>query len=58
MEYVNKFVIGQNDAKMILSVAVYDHYMRIIHNAKQSMNDSTPAAGFFFYLQHMVLNSL
>lgn len=31
-EYLNKFVIGQEFAKKVLSVAVYNHYKRIYHN--------------------------
>lgn len=33
MEYLNKHVIGQDHAKKVLSVAVYNHYKRIHHNA-------------------------
>lgn len=32
MEYLNKHVIGQDLAKKVLSVAVYNHYKRIYHN--------------------------
>lgn len=32
MEYLDKHVIGQEMAKKILSVAVYNHYKRIYHN--------------------------
>lgn len=31
-EYLDKRVIGQNDAKKVLAVAVYNHYKRINHN--------------------------
>jgi len=31
-EYLNRFVIGQDYAKKVLSVAVYNHYKRIYHN--------------------------
>jgi len=31
-EYLNKHVIGQDKAKKVLSVAVYNHYKRIFHN--------------------------
>ncbi|KAK2721838.1 hypothetical protein QYM36_003972 [Artemia franciscana] len=31
-EYLNKHVIGQERAKKVLSVAVYNHYKRIFHN--------------------------
>lgn len=30
--YLDKYVIGQEEAKKVLSVAVYNHYKRIIHN--------------------------
>ena len=33
--HLDKYVIGQNDAKKILSVAVYNHYKRLL----QSKND-------------------
>ncbi|KAL4326143.1 hypothetical protein GQ457_11G032950 [Hibiscus cannabinus] len=32
---LNKFVIGQERAKKVLSVAVYNHYMRIYHESLQ-----------------------
>ena len=31
-EFLDKYVIGQDEAKKILSVAVYNHYKRIIYN--------------------------
>lgn len=31
-EYLNKHVIGQDHAKKVLSVAVYNHYKRIYNN--------------------------
>lgn len=31
-EYLDQHIIGQNDAKKVLSVAVYNHYKRINHN--------------------------
>ena len=33
-EGLDKYVIGQDDAKKALSVAVYNHYKRILSNAK------------------------
>jgi ATP-dependent Clp protease ATP-binding subunit ClpX len=36
-EVLNKYVIGQEDAKKVLSVAVYNHYKRV--NAGQKMDD-------------------
>lgn len=35
--YLNRFVIGQNDAKRTLSVAVYNHYKRVNMELKQSV---------------------
>ncbi|MEO6759342.1 MAG: ATP-dependent Clp protease ATP-binding subunit ClpX [Saprospiraceae bacterium] len=32
--FLDQYVIGQDDAKKILSVAVYNHYKRLIHKAK------------------------
>lgn len=37
--HLDEFVIGQDDAKMALSVAVYNHYKRLRYNAKK--DDST-----------------
>ena len=36
-EVLNKYVIGQEDAKRVLSVAVYNHYKRV--NAARKMDD-------------------
>lgn len=33
-EHMNKYVIGQEDAKKVLSVAVYNHYKRILNSEK------------------------
>ncbi|ESO06355.1 hypothetical protein HELRODRAFT_94029 [Helobdella robusta] len=35
-EYLNRFVVGQEHAKKVLSVAVYNHYKRIYHNIPPS----------------------
>ncbi len=32
--YLDENIVGQNDAKKVLSVAVYNHYKRIAHNTK------------------------
>ena len=32
--YLDENIVGQDDAKKVLSVAVYNHYKRIAHNAK------------------------
>src|SRR6478672_5011346 len=34
-EFLDQYVIGQDDAKKILSVAVYNHYKRITHKQQQ-----------------------
>ena len=31
-EYLDQYVIGQDEAKKVLSVAVYNHYKKILHN--------------------------
>ena len=38
-EILNEYVIGQEDAKKILSVAVYNHYKRIYSNNNLKKND-------------------
>ncbi len=37
---LDEYVIGQDDAKIALSVAVYNHYKRLINNAKTGDSDS------------------
>ncbi len=32
-KYLDEYIIGQDDAKKVLSVAVYNHYKRIAHNS-------------------------
>ena len=32
-KYLDEYIIGQDDAKKVLAVAVYNHYKRIAHNA-------------------------
>ena len=34
-EFLDEYVIGQDDAKRYLSVAVYNHYKRLLHNADE-----------------------
>ena len=36
---LDEYVIGQEDAKKSLSVAVYNHYKRIIHEEEKDIND-------------------
>ena len=45
-EMLDEYVIGQDDAKEVLSVAVYNHYKRIAaHDAKlKNKNDGKPSA--------------
>ena len=38
-EYLDKYIIGQDDAKKVLSVAVYNHYKRLKHNKEQSVDN-------------------
>lgn len=33
-KYLDEYVIGQEEAKKVISVAVYNHYKRIVHNSK------------------------
>lgn len=37
--YLDEHIIGQDDAKKVLSVAVYNHYKRLAHNANESNSD-------------------
>lgn len=39
-EFLDKHVVGQEHAKKVMSVAVYNHYKRIYHNIPQSKADS------------------
>ncbi len=38
-EYIDQFVIGQDDAKKVLSVAVYNHYKRLLQRPATSDDD-------------------
>ncbi len=38
-KFLDQYVIGQNQAKKVLSVAVYNHYKRLIHNTSKMEND-------------------
>lgn len=38
-EYLDQYIVGQDDAKKVLSVAVYNHYKRLKHN-KDASKDS------------------
>ncbi len=37
--YLDQYVIGQERAKKLLSVAVYNHYKRVIHNVVEPVDD-------------------
>lgn len=63
-EYLNKFVVGQEQAKKVLSVAVYNHYKRIYHNVpqipilpsgKKNDSNSQPTSTFGARGQHFIL---
>src|SRR5436190_1464741 len=36
---LDEYVIGQNDAKKVISVAVYNHYKRLLHKQKAQRDD-------------------
>ena len=36
---LDEYVIGQNDAKKVISVAVYNHYKRLLHKQKMHRDD-------------------
>ncbi len=38
-EYLDQHIVGQDDAKKVLSVAVYNHYKRLKHNQNGSKDD-------------------
>lgn len=38
-EYLDKYIIGQDDAKKTLSVAIYNHYKKIFNNNKNKIKD-------------------
>jgi len=40
-EYLDQHIVGQDDAKKVLSVAVYNHYKRINHNITKSDKDAS-----------------
>ncbi len=37
--YLDQHIVGQDDAKKVLSVAVYNHYKRLKHNTNSSKDD-------------------
>lgn len=40
-EFLDRYVVGQEHAKKVLSVAVYNHYKRIYHNIPAASGNST-----------------
>ena len=40
-EHLDRYVIGQDNAKKVLSVAVYNHYKRLHYNAKNDRGNDT-----------------
>ena len=38
-EYLDQHIVGQNDAKKVLAVAVYNHYKRLAHNLTRKDSD-------------------
>lgn len=39
-EYLDQYIVGQDEAKKVLSVAVYNHYKRLKHNKTANLNDN------------------
>ena len=38
-EYLDQYIVGQDDAKKVLSVAVYNHYKRLKHNKENGKDN-------------------
>ena len=36
----DRYIIGQDDAKKVLAVAVYNHYKRLKHNKSTNLKDN------------------
>jgi len=39
-EYLDEYIVGQDDAKKVLSVAVYNHYKRLKHNKTADLKNN------------------
>ena len=39
-EYLDEYIVGQDDAKKVLSVAVYNHYKRLKHNKSADLKNN------------------
>ena len=37
--YLDQYIVGQDDAKKVLAVSVYNHYKRLKHNISEEKND-------------------
>lgn len=46
-EYLDKYVIGQEEAKKVLSVAVYNHYKRIVNNFNEKSDVEMEKSNLF-----------
>ena len=46
---LDEYVIGQDETKKILAVAVYNHYKRILDNAEKSDENSVELQNQMFY---------
>ncbi len=44
-DHLDQYVIGQNEAKETLSVAIYNHYLRLINQGKEQNDELFPLAG-------------
>ena len=40
-EYLDDYIIGQHNAKKVISTAVYNHYKRVLYNEKNSNKEKT-----------------
>jgi len=38
-EYLDQYIVGQDEAKKIISVAVYNHFKRVVNTKKENKND-------------------
>lgn len=39
-EFLNKYIVGQDHAKKVMSVAVYNHYKRLLNNITNNKENS------------------
>ncbi|KAK6631435.1 hypothetical protein RUM43_000217 [Polyplax serrata] len=57
-EYLNKYVVGQEHAKKVLSVAVYNHYKRIYNNIPLNASSDTSSSQSFSQRDVFHLNNM